>query len=68
VLLVNEKYGSFYQDPLIQKFLPYALITSTFEITKEQQNELTFFPEATHLTSWVKDHANLNGIMCLLSM
>jgi hypothetical protein len=60
VLLVNEKDGSFYQDPLIQKFLPYAPITTTFEITKDQQSELTFYPEATHLTSWVKNHADLN--------
>jgi hypothetical protein len=60
VLLVNEKDGSFYQDPLIQKFLPYAPITTTFEITKDQQSELTFYPEAAHLTSWVKNHADLN--------
>jgi hypothetical protein len=60
VLLVNEKDGSFYQDPLIQKFLPYALIMTTFEITKDQQSELTFYPEATHLTSWVKNNASLN--------
>jgi hypothetical protein len=60
VLLVNEKDGSFYQDPLIQKFLPYALIMITFEITKDQQSELTFYPEATHLTSWVKNDSGLN--------
>jgi hypothetical protein len=60
VLLVNEKDGSFYQDPLIQKFLPYAPITTTFDITKDQQSELTFYPEAAHLTSWVKNHADLN--------
>jgi hypothetical protein len=60
VLLVNEKDGSFYQDPLIQKFLPYAPVATTFEITKDQQSELTFYPEATHLTSWVKTHADLN--------
>jgi hypothetical protein len=54
VLLVNAKDGSFYQDPLIQKSLPYALITTTFDITKDQQNELIFYPEAAHLTSWVK--------------
>jgi hypothetical protein len=60
VLLVNEKDGSFYQDPLIQKFLPYALITTTIELTKDQQSELTFYPEAAHLTSWVKNDASLN--------
>jgi hypothetical protein len=60
VLLVNEKDGSFYQDPLIQKFLPYAPITTTFDITKDQQSELTFYPEAAHLTSWVKNDASLN--------
>jgi hypothetical protein len=60
VLLVNEKDGSFYQDPLIPKFLPYAPITTTFEITKDQQSELTFYPEAAHLTSWVKKDASLN--------
>jgi hypothetical protein len=60
VLLVNEKDGSFYQDPLIQKFLPYAPITTTFDITKEQQSKLTFYPEAAHLTSWVKEDASLN--------
>jgi hypothetical protein len=60
VLLVNENDGSFYQDPLIQKFLPYAPITTTFDITKAQQSELTFYPEPTHLTSWVKNHADLN--------
>jgi hypothetical protein len=60
VLLVNEKDGSFYQDPLIQKFLPYALITTTFEITKDQQSELTFYPEAAHLTSWVKNDTSLD--------
>jgi hypothetical protein len=60
VLLVNEKDGSFYQDFLIQKFLPYAPITTTFDITKDQQNESIFYPEATQLTSWVKDHGNLN--------
>jgi hypothetical protein len=60
VLLVNEKDGSFQQDPLIQKFLPYAPITTTFEITKDQQSELTFYPEAAHLTSWVKNDASLN--------
>jgi hypothetical protein len=60
VLLVNKKDGSFYQDPLIQKFLPYAPITTTFDITKDQQNEFIFYPEAAHLTSWVKNHDNLN--------
>jgi hypothetical protein len=60
VLLVNEKDGSFYQDPLIQKFLPYAPITTTFDITKDQQSELTFYPEAARLTSWVKNDASLN--------
>jgi hypothetical protein len=60
VLLVNEKDGSFYQDPLIQKFLPYAPITTTFEIPKDQQSELIFYPEAAHLTSWVKNDASLN--------
>jgi hypothetical protein len=58
VLLVNERDGSFYQDPLIQKFPPYAPITTTFDITKDQQNELTFYPEAVHLTSWVKNDTN----------
>jgi hypothetical protein len=60
VLLVNEKDASFYQDPLIQNFLPYAPVTTTFDITKVQQSELTFYPEATHLTSWVKNDASLN--------
>jgi hypothetical protein len=60
VLLVNEKDSSFYQDPLIQKYLPYAPITTTFDITKDQQDEFIFYPKATHLTSWVKNHDNLN--------
>jgi hypothetical protein len=60
VLLVNEKDGSFYQDPPIQKVLPYAPVTTTFEITEDQQSELTFYLEAAHLTSWVKNHTDCN--------
>ncbi|KAB5587576.1 Retrovirus-related Pol polyprotein [Ceratobasidium theobromae] len=59
-ILANNEDGSYFEDPLVQRFIPYSLETTQHPITPEQIQEFTYEPECARPTSWCRAHPQVN--------
>ncbi|KAB5587725.1 hypothetical protein CTheo_8834 [Ceratobasidium theobromae] len=59
-ILVSNDDGSYFEDPLVQRFIPYSLETTQYPITPRQIQEFSYEPECARSTSWCRAHPQVN--------
>ncbi|KAB5587682.1 Retrovirus-related Pol polyprotein [Ceratobasidium theobromae] len=59
-ILANNEDRSYFEDPLVQRFIPYSLETTQYPITPEQIQEFSYEPECARSTSWCRAHPQVN--------
>ncbi|KAB5587512.1 hypothetical protein CTheo_9049 [Ceratobasidium theobromae] len=59
-ILVSNNDGSYFEDPLVQRFIPYSLETTQYPITSRQIQEFSYEPECARSTNWCRAHPQVN--------